>query len=170
MRGLSIRTFGIAFFITGLLFAVVEKTQLNLDMFGIKTFVQQSNSKEIKRLEQELAVAKQKIQILEEQRVAQVKPTTTIEPVKPVTEPKTQQQKQQKQKQSEIYKLNIYPNMPVVTIAKKLKEAGIIQNTTELETYLAKDKYNKKVQAGEFELKKGMTIKDIADTITRNTN
>lgn len=165
MKSFSIRTFGIAFFITGLLFAVVEKSQVNLEMFGIKTFVQQSNSKEVERLEQELAVAKQKIQILEEQRIAQVKPSTTIEPVKPITESKKEQQEQQ----NGTYTLNIYRNMPVVTIAKKLEEAGIIKNSTELETYLAREEYNKKVQVGEFKLKKGMTIKQIADAITRNT-
>lgn len=64
--------------------------------------------------------------------------------------------------------IQLYKNITPYIISEKLEDAGIIQNALELELFLAKDEYARSLQIGEYKLHSDMTLKEIADTITKS--
>ena len=53
------------------------------------------------------------------------------------------------------------------SVAREMKEAGIIQNAKKFDNYLIKNGYAKKVYAGTYQIPKGASYYDIARIITR---
>lgn len=66
------------------------------------------------------------------------------------------------------YKLEIVAGMVSHDIASILEKEKIIEEANEFETYLEENGYSKRIQLGSFELKAGMTYKQIAKIITKS--
>ena len=162
MKRSSVRAFGIALFLTGGLYASIQ--QFNIDV-GIFTT---ENNSEIK-LEKDLKLANEKIAELETQlkESSEFKQkSSTTENVKVDQEsPKTSSTNEGRKTTTTI---QLYKNITPYIISEKLEDAGIIQNALELELFLAKDEYARSLQIGEYKLHSDMTLKEIADTITKS--
>lgn len=176
MKQSSIRAFGIALFLVGAFYAVTEQFDVNLEPLGIKTTIKASadEAKNITKLNNDLQTANKKIQSLEAQLSESANAPAINEPSETKTTDKQGDNKQtitesnKNTTKDKTYTLQIYRNITTATISQKLEEAGIIQNAIELELFLAKDEYARSIQIGEYQLNSKMTIKEIADTITKN--
>lgn len=60
----------------------------------------------------------------------------------------------------------IYEGVSLYDIGKQAEDAGIIENSRELELYLAKPEYSRSIQKGQFELNSNMTIEEMAKILT----
>ncbi len=65
-------------------------------------------------------------------------------------------------------KLEIISGMVSHDIASLLKKNKIIDDANQFETYLEENGYSKRIQLGVFELKTGMSYKEIAKIITKS--
>ncbi|MFJ7826791.1 hypothetical protein [Psychrobacillus sp. NPDC096623] len=63
--------------------------------------------------------------------------------------------------------LSIQVGMTSSEISAKLQDKGIIQNSVDLDNYLSDQGLAGRIQVGNYELNSSMTLKQIAETITR---
>ena len=160
MKRSSVRAFGIALFLAGGSYASIQ--QFNIDV-GIFTT---ENNSEIK-LEKDLKLANEKIAELETQLKSselKQKSSTTKNVNDDQENPKTSSTNEGRKTTT----IQLYKNITPYIISEKLEDAGIIQNALELELFLAKDEYARSLQIGEYKLHSDMTLKEIADTITKS--
>lgn len=69
--------------------------------------------------------------------------------------------------QEQVYTLLVRSGESSYTICKRLEDAGLINSAVEMDSYMRKKNYQRKVQIGEFQIEKGMTYEQIADKIAK---
>ncbi|MCR5388955.1 MAG: hypothetical protein K6E56_06895 [Lachnospiraceae bacterium] len=69
----------------------------------------------------------------------------------------------------EKFEIMVAPGEYSDTICKKLERAGIIDDATEFNTYLNKNKYDNKLQPGVFIVEKGLSYEELAVILTTKT-
>ncbi|MBM7660834.1 type I site-specific restriction endonuclease [Bacillus mesophilus] len=67
-----------------------------------------------------------------------------------------------------IFLLSIQQGMTVPEITERLEEMKIIEDRTQLATYLKDQGWEGSIQVGEFELSSAMSVEEIARVITKN--
>ncbi|HZG73232.1 MAG TPA: endolytic transglycosylase MltG [Chondromyces sp.] len=65
------------------------------------------------------------------------------------------------------FMLTITAGMSATEIGQTLEEAAIINSASQFSEYLTTNGYSTKVQVGQYKLSSSMTLKEIADTITK---
>lgn len=158
MKRSSLRSFGIACFIIGMVMTMTNK--FNIPFLSSDDVSNEEQYKEqITQLEHQLEEAKEQITVLEqkEQTTSQKRETTNENAT--IKNEKTDE---------EVVSgtLYIYSGLTVAEVAQKLKDMGIIHNSVELELFLAQPEYAKSIQKGQFELNSSMSIEEIANIIT----
>ncbi|MBD8026067.1 endolytic transglycosylase MltG [Ureibacillus sp. Re31] len=157
MKRSSLRSFGIACFIIGMVMVIAN--QFNLPFLSSKDSSNEEQYKDqITQLEHQLEEAKEQITLLEQKEQTAPQKIET-------TDDKT---KSEEEVPEEVISgtLYIYSGLTVAEVAQKLKEMGIIHNSVELELFLAQPEYAKSIQKGQFELNSSMSIEEIANIIT----
>lgn len=157
MNNSAIRAFGIALFLVGALIAFATRFDFSI---GLPTKAS-TNGEQVMELQKKLAQANQEIASLKEQ-IKQVPKENTEKPNpsesinKSVDSPKN----------SATMTLQIYSGMAPYTVAKKLEDGGIIDNSVEMELLLANAKYARSLQIGSYEVNSSMSLEEIARLIT----
>lgn len=54
-----------------------------------------------------------------------------------------------------------------VSVSRRMYEAGLVESAVEFDKYLCKNKYDKKISVGTFDIKFGLTFEQMAKIITR---
>ncbi|RHW38508.1 hypothetical protein D1B33_06415 [Lysinibacillus yapensis] len=162
MKRSTLRSFGIAFFIMGLFLTFTDSTSSD------RTTEAQYKEK-IAALEQQLNDANDTISELQQKEPAQ--PTAETSATKAPEENNTDLKasaSESKSSNEEIVTdtLYIYSGLTPAEVAQKLKDMRIINNSVEMELFLAQPEYATTIQKGQFELNSSMSIEEIADTIT----
>lgn len=168
MKRSSLRAFGIAFFLIGAIIVIGEKMELPF-------FANENGAdlEEFTKLEKELSSAKKQITTLEEtiakqessQEVNSEQTTSTETETKVEAEPTSNDEDKQKE-QVVTETLYIYDGLSLSDIAQKLKDLEIINNSVEMELFLAQKDYAKFIQIGQFKLNSDMSVEEIANIIT----
>lgn len=154
MKRTFFRAFGIACFLIGMSLFFIERYNLPIQIHDSENTKEQQ--KEINKLKTQLDEANK--QIKEYQTQLKVKTNKTA---------KGSNNSNVKEKDDVIKgTLYIYSGLSLFDIAKKLKEMGIIDNSVEMELYLAQPEYSRNIQIGKYELDSTMSIEDIANIIT----
>lgn len=172
MKRSSLRAFGIAFFLIGAIIVIGEKMELPF-------FANENGAdlEEITKLEKELSSAKKQITTLEEtiakqkssEEVNSEQKTATETETKTGTEStSTTTDEKKKDEKDEVVTetLYIYDGLSLSDIAQKLKDLEIINNSVEMELFLAQKDYAKFIQIGQFKLNSDMSVEEIANIIT----
>lgn len=175
MKRSSVRAFGIACFLIGALLTVS-------DMFHIPLGFNSDSNKNIKQyeekitnLELQLNEAEEKIKSLEHNNTqteekqaapsenisersneeSQINPSTAVE--------------EQQTEDIVTGTLYIYTGLTPAEVAQKIKDLGVINNSVEMELFLAQPEYARSLQTGQYKLNSSMTIEEIANMITGKT-
>ncbi|MGE7111286.1 hypothetical protein [Lysinibacillus sp. NPDC047702] len=159
MNKSAIRSFGIALFLVGALLALATRFDFNI---GLPTKTS-SNEKQVEELQKKLAQANQEITSLKEQ-IKQVPKENTEKPNP--TESKDINKSVDGSNNAATMTLQIYSGMAPYTVAKKLEDGGIIDNSVEMELLLANAKYSRSLQIGSYEVNSSMSLEEIAKLIT----
>lgn len=159
MKRTFFRAFGIACFLIGMFLFFIDKFQLPIDFTTTKK--NSSEEKQIENLKKQLNQANKHIEQLELQLNKQEEKKTSKE-----EQTKTQQQPNDKTENIVKGTLYIYSGLSIQDVAKKLKEMGIINNSVEMELFLAQPEYAKSLQIGQFDLDSSMSTEEIANIIT----
>lgn len=163
MNKSSIRAFGIACFLIGASFLLFVKNDS-------KTVASKEYEQRINTLEQQLELANEQIQLLEEakQSIESTETKETIEEETIVQQENETSVQNESSNETAKATLHIYSGLTAYDIGKKLEDLGIVKNGLEMELYLAKPEFAKYIQIGQFELDSSMTIEEIANIITGN--
>ena len=153
----TIRNIGIGLFIAGAAFQIeelVEKESISSTVTTTDDAYKQAQQEltEVKKQLAELQLdlnAAQQVQTVAPKESA--KTETTEEPVPTVTSTT----------------LSIEVGMTSSEISAKLEDAGIILNKVDMDNYLSDQELAGRVQVGNYELDSSMSIKQIAEIITR---
>ncbi|MFJ8236969.1 hypothetical protein ACIQ34_14775 [Ureibacillus sp. NPDC094379] len=166
MKRSSLRAFGIACFIIGLLYAFSEQ-------WNIPFISQEKNSNSIKyeeqiaQLEQKLSDANKQITQLKEQ----LSKDENLQTSAPSLEKDHEKEGSTSTKDGVVYgTLYIYSGLKPADVAQKLKDMGIVSNSVQMELFLAQPEYAKTIQKGQFKLNSTMTVEEIAKIITGDSN
>lgn len=159
MNKSAIRAFGIALFLVGALLALAARFDFNI---GLPTKAS-SNGEQVEELQKKLAQSNQEIASLKEQ-IKQI-PEKNIEKPKP-SESKDINKSVDSSNNVATMTLQIYSGMAPYTVAKKLEDGGIIDNSVEMELLLANAKYARSLQIGSYEVNSSMSLEEIAKLIT----
>ncbi len=171
MKKSSIRGFGIACFLIGALLTASNIFNLPLGV------VKEDNEKNIKQyeekimnLEQQLNEANKQIELLEQNKQTETSKTISKENN---ADSKLEEQtnkaaavEEQPIDETVTGTLYIYDGLTPAEVAKKIKELGIIDNSVEMELFLAQPEYARSLQKGQFQLNSAMSIEEIANKIT----
>lgn len=158
MKRSSLRSFGIACFIIGMVMVIAN--QFNLPFLSSKDSSNEEQYKDqITQLEHQLEEAKEQITLLEQKEQTAPQKIET-------TDDKTTSEEEVPEEEVISGTLYIYSGLTVAEVAQKLKDMGIIHNSVELELFLAQPEYAKSIQKGQFELNSSMSIEEIANIIT----
>lgn len=167
MKRSSIRAFGIACFLIGAL--LTASNQLHLPLVknaNSETDVKQYKD-EISSLEEQLKEAKEEILMFKQNKQpdATTKETSSNNDTEqqPSQETVTEEQPKEEFVTGTLY---IYPGLTPADVAQKIKDLGVINNSIEMELFLAQREYARSIQTGQYELNSSMTIEEIANTIT----
>jgi hypothetical protein len=167
MKKSSIRAFGIACFLIGALLTVSNQLHLPL---GIKTDSEKSEKQykdELLNLEQQLKEAKDQIKLLEQNKqTEEPKVETSSESKSEDTTEQAATVEEQPKDEVVTGTLYIYSGLTPSEVAQKIKDLGIIDNSIEMELFLAQREYARSLQKGQYELNSSMSIEEIANTIT----
>lgn len=173
MKRSSIRAFGIALFLVGAFYTAIDQFNIPLSSLGISdASIRDANAnKEVKKLTVELKNANKTIASLQSKlKETNTKNTAANTEQSKETTNETQSNSNTEPQAEATYTLEIYRNMTPYAIGEKLEDAGIIENAIEIEMFLARDEYRGRLQIGAFNLNASMTLKEIADTITKTKN
>lgn len=158
----SIRAFGIGLFVAGVIFTVVEKSDL---------------SSGTNKAEQSLVTYKKQVQNLEQQ-IAQLRETTASEKIESDKETSGTKEQQAITTENQSAGLDlekddiveatvyIYEGMSLYEIGEQVEDLRIVENGRQVELYLSKPEYARSIQKGAFELRSDMTLEQIAKIIT----
>jgi len=161
MKKSSLRAFGIACFVIGLVITFSERFNLPIASSNETGHEEQYTSK-IAQLEQQLKDANEQLAQIEQSE-------------QPTNEEATEDAKPAEEKTTEVEKtaagivtetLYIYGGLKPAEVAQKLKDLGIIKNSVEMELFLAQPEYATTLQKGQFKLNSSMSIEEIANIIT----
>jgi len=161
MNKSAIRAFGIALFLVGALLALAARFDFNI---GLPTKAS-SNGEQVEELQKKLAQANQEIASLKEQIKQVPKETTDTEKPNP-SESKDINKSVDSSNNAATMTLQIDSGMAPYTVAKKLEDGGIIDNSVEMELLLANAKYARSLQIGSYEVNSSMSLEEIANLIT----
>lgn len=156
MKRSSLRGFGMACILIGSLYA-------GLEYFGLTDATSENVQKyeeKIAKLEAQLKDAKEQIKELEKQQTA----NETQESV--AKNPSAEESSSNGQEEVTEGILYIYSGLTPYEIAKKLKDMGIIKNSTEMELFLAQPEYARSIQKGQYRVNSAMSVEEIANLIT----
>lgn len=156
MNNSAIRAFGIALFLVGALIALATRFDFSI---GLPT--KASTNGEQVMLQKKLAQANQEIASLKEQ-IKQAPKENTEKP-KPS---ESINKSVDSTNNTATMTLQIYSGMAPYTVAKKLEDGGIIDNSVEMELLLANAKYARSLQIGSYEVNSSMSLEEIARLIT----
>lgn len=164
MKKSSLRAFGIACFVIGLVITFSERFNLPIASSNETGHEEQYTSK-IAQLEQQLKDANEQL-AQKEQSEQTEQPTNeeATEDAKPAEEKTTEVEKTAAGIVTET--LYIYGGLKPAEVAQKLKDLGIIKNSVEMELFLAQPEYATTLQKGQFKLNSSMSIEEIANIIT----
>ena len=70
-------------------------------------------------------------------------------------------------KSTETYTLEISKGATSESVSRLLKQGGLIDNSTDFDSYLCRNGYDKRIQDGVFTIPAGAGYEDIAKIITR---
>ncbi|QCR32857.1 endolytic transglycosylase MltG [Lysinibacillus sp. SGAir0095] len=169
MKKSALRAFGLACFIIGLLLTFSEKISIPF-ISSTDTKTEEQYNTKIYQLEQQLKAANEQIASLEQKDQPEQSSNEVVSEDKPsnadtnkseetVTEPVTTYQEV-------LDTLYIYAGLTPAEVAQKLKDMKIINNSVEMELFLAQPEYATSIQKGQFELNSSMSIEEIANIIT----
>ncbi|MCM3389945.1 hypothetical protein [Ureibacillus chungkukjangi] len=167
MKKSSLRSFGIACFVIGLLITFSEKVNIPF-ISSSETKAEEQYKSKISQLEQQLQDANEQITGLE-----QTEPTNeAVAEDKPSEEQKTESEEKPVASDPEVKDetvtdtLYVYAGLTPAEVAQKLKDMNIIKNSVEMELFLAQPEYATTIQKGQFELNSSMSVEEIANIIT----
>ncbi|MBG9454069.1 hypothetical protein ABE61_08295 [Lysinibacillus sphaericus] len=159
MNNSAIRAFGIALFLVGALLALAVRFDLNI---GLPTKAS-NNTENVEKLQKKLDQANKEIALLKEQ-VKQSPKENTQNTEAPKT---TTKDKHESASQGNVtMTLQIYGGMEPYTVAQKLEDGGVIENSVEMELLLANPKYARSLQIGAYDVNSSMSLEEIAKLIT----
>lgn len=160
MNNSAIRSFGIALFLVGALLALAVRFDLNI---GLSTEAS-NNTENVEELQKKLDQANKEIALLKEQ-VKQEPKENTQKTDAPKT---TAKDKHESASQGNVttMTLQIYGGMEPYTVAQKLEDGGVIENSVEMELLLANPKYARSLQIGAYDVNSSMSLEEIAKLIT----
>ena len=161
----TLRGIGIGLFLAGATFTVIQQFDEPISQEKASTY-----KKEIKDLKLQLAEAKEQLTNLETS--APIADTAKYEQG---TTNNTEEQQateqidntEQSSEENVVYgTILIYEGVTLYDIGKQAEDAGIIENSRELELYLYKPEYARSLQKGQFELHSAMTLEQMAKILT----
>ncbi|MEK4486473.1 hypothetical protein MHH81_12905 [Psychrobacillus sp. FSL H8-0484] len=157
MNRSAIRFFGIGLFLAGAAFQVQHMLK-DKEIASTSAISQQSYDE----AQQELTQVKQQLAALQlDLQNAQKKQATT-----PVAQKKETPEKSASDGTRNMV-LIIQSGMNSNDVGSLLEQSGVIQNKLDLEDYLQAQDLSSRLQIGEYELHSSMTIKQIAEIITK---
>lgn len=167
MKKSSLRAFGIACFIIGILITFSEKSALPFVSPKI-TEDEEKYKARIVQLEQQLNEANKQLSLLK-QDPQEGQPTEDV-----ISEEKPREEENSLDTASKtgttdeyvVGTLYIYGGLTPAEVAQKLKDMGIISNSVEMELFLAQREYATSIQKGQFQLNSSMSVEEIAKIIT----
>lgn len=157
MNKAAIRFFGIGLFLAGAAFQVQQMISSNDKSTNGST--QQS----YEQAQQELTNVKSQLAQLQ----LDLENAKKKEPTPEVVTSKPTDSENKAGPSTSNTMLNIQAGMTSQDISAFLQQAGIIQNKLDFENYLEAQGLSGKIQIGEYELNSTMTIKQIAEIITK---
>lgn len=167
MKRSSLRGFGIACLLVGIIYTGVDKFFPNVHSASDETVAQYEEK--IAQLESELQDAKQQLSTIEQ---APSHSDEIEENEDPMMNASTESIPDEATSHNEDViegTLYIYSGLTPYEVSKKLEDIGIIQNAVEMELFLAQPQYSRSIQKGQFEVNSSMTIEEIANLITGKT-
>ncbi|MDN4493302.1 hypothetical protein [Ureibacillus aquaedulcis] len=166
MKKSSLRAFGIACFIIGFLITFSQNTNLPF-ISSPETKMAEQYKTEIVQLEQQLKAANEQLSSLEGVKDSQ-QATEAVVPEEKQLKEETELADSQSAATDEVVTetLYIYAGLTPAEVAQKLKDMEIIANSVEMELFLAQPEYATSIQKGQFQLSSTMSIEEIANIIT----
>ncbi|KOP70491.1 hypothetical protein AMS59_19880 [Lysinibacillus sp. FJAT-14745] len=161
MNKSAIRAFGIALFLVGALLALAARFDLNI---GLPTKAS-TNTEHVEELQKKLEQANKEIALLKEQ-AKQAPKENNQKTDAPATKAKDNHKPADTPTNAKTMTLQIYSGMEPYTVAQKLEDGGIIENSVEMELFLANPKYARSLQIGSYEVNSSMSLEEIAKLIT----
>ena len=150
-----LRGMGIGLFLAGALFTIVD----------VSDGPPAEEEKEIAALQRQLAEANEELASLKEAASPQEKAKEEEDGPADEQSPPANQAEAEKAKAT-VATIYIYEGVSPYDIGKQAEDAGIIANSRELELFLSKPEYARSIQIGQFELNSGMSIEEMAKTLT----
>ena len=153
---LRLKYFGIGLFIAGLLLTITER----YDIPYVSKYMESSeNEVSVKKYESEIKDLKSQLHKIEE--------ATNQSSNKESTD-KKKKNAAAEAISSDVIKgtVYIYESLSLYELGQQVEDMGIISNGRELELYLSKPDYARKVQKGQFDLSSDMTIEQMAKILT----
>lgn len=152
MKRSSLRAFGFAFFLIGALLTINSK--VNIPYISSESENVDQYKENITKLEHQLDEANKQISLLKQNEQSNTQSQTDIHSTKEMNDDVV------------TGTLYIYRGLTPADVAQKLKDLGVINNSVEMELFLAQPEYAKSLQKGQFELNSLMSVEEIAAIIT----
>ncbi|TSI08539.1 endolytic transglycosylase MltG [Lysinibacillus sp. BW-2-10] len=163
MKKSSVRAFGIACFLIGALLAIGN--QFNLPFVSSSENKDGQYKEKVLELEQQLEKANKQLAQFDQAK-STPEPPQNEAPQKEVASEQIEKPKETKKEEIVTGTLYIYSGLTTADVAQKIKELGVINNSVEMELFLAQPEYAKSIQIGQFELNSSMSIEEIANIVT----
>lgn len=169
MKG-TIRGIGIGLFLAGATYTVVDYLNIPAtpaDTTQYKETIQDLEAK-LKTANEQNSILEKQVGTEQEKPPEQTAPTENPEPAEqPSTEtPITESTTETSDPAVVSGTVFIYEGVSLYDIGKQVEDAGIIQNSRELELFLSKPEYATTIQKGQFDLTSDMTIEEMALVLT----
>ena len=162
MNKSAIRAFGIALFLVGALLALAGRFDLNI---GLPTKASK-NTEHVEELQKKLEQANKEVALLKEQVKVKQAPKENTQKTDAPKKPANDKQESASEGNVTTMTLQIYNGMEPYTVAQKLEDGGVIENSVEMELLLANPKYARSLQIGSYEVNSSMSLEEIAKLIT----
>lgn len=159
MKRGSIRSLGIGLFIAGAVFQILHTSQSEetTSSKAINDEAYKKSQSELKIVKQQLAQLQLDLENAKKERITEVDGQTDEKKAK----------ESSTQKSTSNSTLIVKSGMNSRDISSALESTGIIQNKQDFEDYLDANNLTGLIQIGEFELNSSMTMKQIAEKITK---
>lgn len=162
MNKSAIRAFGIALFLVGASLALAARFDLNI---GLPTKAS-SHTENVEELQKKLEQANKEIALLKGQVKQAPKETTQKTDATETKAKDNHESVDAPAADVATMTLQIYNGIAPYSVAKKLEDGGIIENSVEMELLLANPKYSRSLQIGSYEINSSMSLEEIAKLIT----
>lgn len=164
---LRLKYFGMGLFIAGLLFALVEKLDLPIQIVNNP---QSSSDEKNEDYEHKISKLEAQITVLQQETETNgnIAAKTDVNGSKEKVENNSTAYEGSSNESNEPISgtIYIYENISLYSIGQQVEDLGIVSNGRELELFLSKPEYARSIQKGVFELTSEMTIEQIANTLT----